>query len=246
MKGFKLTRLLSLLFIFTLVFAGHATAQVIDFETVPGVGTPTEGLAINTQYQAADGVVFSLESGASPLIAEVGAPTTSFLGPPNSAEPDTPAAGQNIGNYFLTDDGVLGGAVDALIVSYSPPTAAASGVLIDIDFEETFTIEARGVSDNVLQSVTISGGDAGTGDGIATPWSFDLGSAVIFSIRILGINPDGSGVGLGFDNFAARSAAPEPSPALVPTMTEWGMIIFMFLAGLGAVYYLRKHRRAEK
>lgn len=29
-------------------------------------------------------------------------------------------------------------------------------------------------------------------------------------------------------------------PANVPTMNEWGMIIFMALAGLGSVYYLRK------
>jgi len=32
----------------------------------------------------------------------------------------------------------------------------------------------------------------------------------------------------------------------VPTMTQWGMIIFMVLAGLGAVYYLRRQRRAER
>lgn len=31
----------------------------------------------------------------------------------------------------------------------------------------------------------------------------------------------------------------------VPTMTEWGMIIFMALAGLGAVLYLRRSKRAE-
>ena len=30
----------------------------------------------------------------------------------------------------------------------------------------------------------------------------------------------------------------------VPTMGEWGMIIFMILAGLGSVYYLRRERRA--
>jgi hypothetical protein len=30
----------------------------------------------------------------------------------------------------------------------------------------------------------------------------------------------------------------------VPTMTEWGMIIFIVLAGLGSVYYLRRQRRA--
>jgi hypothetical protein len=29
----------------------------------------------------------------------------------------------------------------------------------------------------------------------------------------------------------------------VPTMTEWGMIIFMMLAGLGSVYYLRRQRK---
>jgi hypothetical protein len=34
------------------------------------------------------------------------------------------------------------------------------------------------------------------------------------------------------------------SPA-IPTMTEWGMIIFMVLAGLGAVYYLRKQRKVN-
>jgi hypothetical protein len=33
--------------------------------------------------------------------------------------------------------------------------------------------------------------------------------------------------------------------AAVPTMTEWGMIIFAVLAGLGAVYSIRKQRRAE-
>jgi hypothetical protein len=31
----------------------------------------------------------------------------------------------------------------------------------------------------------------------------------------------------------------------VPTMNEWGMIIFVVLAGLGSVYYLRRRRRAR-
>ena len=34
----------------------------------------------------------------------------------------------------------------------------------------------------------------------------------------------------------------EPSTA-VPTMSEWGMIIFMMFAGLGSVYYLRRRIR---
>jgi len=32
---------------------------------------------------------------------------------------------------------------------------------------------------------------------------------------------------------------------IIPTMTEWGMIIFMVLAGLWSIYYLRRKRRAE-
>jgi hypothetical protein len=43
---------------------------------------------------------------------------------------------------------------------------------------------------------------------------------------------------------SVRCGAPAPpvAPAVVPTMTEWGMIIFMVFAGLGAIYYLRKQR----
>jgi hypothetical protein len=35
-----------------------------------------------------------------------------------------------------------------------------------------------------------------------------------------------------------------PPQTAIPAMTEWGIIIFMILAGLGSVYYLRKQRRA--
>lgn len=34
-----------------------------------------------------------------------------------------------------------------------------------------------------------------------------------------------------------------PPPVGIPTLTEWGMIIFMIFAGLGSVYYLRRQRR---
>jgi len=30
----------------------------------------------------------------------------------------------------------------------------------------------------------------------------------------------------------------------IPTMNEWGMIVFMILAGLGAAYYLRRQKKA--
>jgi hypothetical protein len=34
------------------------------------------------------------------------------------------------------------------------------------------------------------------------------------------------------------------SASVVPTMTEWGMITFMVLAGISSIFYLRKYRRA--
>jgi hypothetical protein len=46
---------------------------------------------------------------------------------------------------------------------------------------------------------------------------------------------------------AGTSCDPNPcqqGPSAVPTMTEWGMILFIAIAGLGAVYYLKRQRRA--
>jgi uncharacterized repeat protein (TIGR01451 family) len=34
----------------------------------------------------------------------------------------------------------------------------------------------------------------------------------------------------------------QQSTAVIPTMTEWGMIIFMLLAGFGSVYFIRRKR----
>ncbi len=55
----------------------------------------------------------------------------------------------------------------------------------------------------------------------------DFGSGAPF-----GVNPNGVAVFRQSD------------PPSVLTMNEWGMMIFMALAGLGSVYYLRRQRRA--
>ena len=48
------------------------------------------------------------------------------------------------------------------------------------------------------------------------------------------------GEGMGWDDFSFNVGATSIS---VPIMNQWGMIIFILLAGLGAVYYLRRQRR---
>jgi len=183
----------------------EAPCVPIDFETVPGESV-REGLTIDTQFAGSHGVTFRLEPKGAPTLAGVGAPATAFEGPLRS--PDTPAANQGVASFFLTDDGtLLEMNAPALVVSYDPPTAAASGVVLDIDFDEIFTIEARGSTGSVLQTLTIRAGDRGTGDGIATRWAIDRSSSDIHSIRFAGRRTKAGGFGLAFDNFCSRSSA---------------------------------------
>ncbi len=189
---------------------------IIDFETVPGVGVPTEGTSISNQYQASDGVSFSLEGGGFPVIAEAGSPRTAFAGYPSGAGDDTPAPGQGVGTFFLTDDGVVEGIPQALIISYDSPVAAASGVIIDIDGDEAWDVEARNSSGVVIDTVSLSSGDPDTGDGIATPWSFSHPFADIDSLRIVYVGEQNI-VGLAFDNFS-------PTGNAVPSMGIEGLV----------------------
>jgi hypothetical protein len=211
-----LKRFSSIIAVFVVsVLARPCSAALIDFESIPGVGAPTAGLAISNQFLATAGVSFSLEGGGNPVIARVGNPRTAFQGFGGAG--DTPAPGQEIGTYFLTDDGVLGGnVVQPLIASYASPTMTASGVILDIDFTESFLIEARDMSGTVLESILIEAGDPDTGDGIATNWSFSRPSADVWSIRFAGSRPSGQ-FGLGFDNFESGTPGliPEPSSLLL-------------------------------
>ncbi len=209
-------------FVWLVVAAHPASARdMITFEDIPGVGTPRDGMEISAQFRATAGVTFVLEGGGFPQIAQVGQPATAFRGPPNNSTPDNPAPGQNVGRFFLTDNGLPQSAnTPPLIVQYDPPTAAASGVIIDIDPEESFTIEARDVNDQVIEQIVQPGGAPGTGDGIATRWAFDRPSNDIYSIRFVGVKLiDRGGVGLAFDNFSARSAVLGPSKATVAAVS---------------------------
>ena len=75
---------------------------------------------------------------------------------------------------------------------------------------EKFTIEAKDETGEVLETVTINAGDSGTGDGIATSWSFERSTNDIYSIRFKGTRIARGGFGLGFDNFSARAVAVIP------------------------------------
>lgn len=183
------------------ILALPAAAQVVDFECIPGLGAPVEGTPVGDEFAEDLGIRFQLEDGSIPVIAEVGAPTTAF----NPS--DTPNDGQGIGQFFLTDDGeTTGGTLQPLLVLYDTPTAEAGGVILDLDFNEEFVIEAMDVDGNVLETIVLRAGDPGTGNKVATPWTFQRMQPDVYSVKFF---PDFSGAsffGLGFDNFSARDA----------------------------------------
>lgn len=198
-----------------LLGSGLVFSQTIDFETLPGGGAPTDSMIISNQYLAAFGISFQFEDGSYPRIAKVGSPATAFYGPPSNSVPDTPAPGQNVGSYFLTDDGKIAVPPSPLIISYAVPVQAASGVLIDIesvpDGDEIWRIEARSEAGGVLESQTLTPASSGAGDGLAASWGFSRASEDIYSIRLLYTGGRPSNVGLAFDNFSPSTPfAPGP------------------------------------
>lgn len=173
---------------------------IIDFETLPGQ-TPSDGLTISDQYKASFGLSFELEGGGNPVIAEVGNPTTAFS---SAAGNDTPLPGNDMGRFFITDDGRLSGNFSPpMILRFDIPIDSFSGCIVDIDFGEQFIIHARDINENIILADTIRDGDPDTGDGILTCWGFNLPGCegAIQSIRFAGTRNNSGAFGLGLDNF---------------------------------------------
>lgn len=172
----------------------------LDFEGIEGV-TLYEGLPIGDQFLGEYGMSFKLEGGEIPVLAQVGSPGTAFRSSWGNDRP-TSSKQSEIGEYFLTDDGVLSGLQNSpLIITFFSPVDSASGVLLDIDFGETFIIEGRNAMDSIVATTQIRDGDINTGDGSVTPWSILSDTAQIKSIKIIGSRTQAGSFGLGFDNF---------------------------------------------
>jgi uncharacterized repeat protein (TIGR01451 family) len=122
----------------------------------------------------------------------------------------------------------------------------------------TFTLTVRNpgsvplhniiVSDPQCTTLTGPAGDTNTDSILQTTetWVYtctvnNVTSAFTNTVTATGTPPSGPDV---FRSATAEVAVVAPTPPTqVPTMTEWGMILFMLLAGLGSVYYLRKRKR---
>ncbi|MEM9920944.1 MAG: gliding motility-associated C-terminal domain-containing protein [Bacteroidota bacterium] len=197
-----------LLLFFFLFVACLSSAQdvsngciIIDFEEIEGEAL-FEGLRISDQFYDAFGLSFRLETGGVPVLAEVGPPVTAFA---TAFGSDEPAPGQEVGRFFLTDNGVLSGLeAPPVILEFETPIDSFAGCIIDMDFDEFFIIHARDAFDQIILADTIYAGDPGTGDGLSTCWGFNLPGCLgaIYSIRFAGSRTTSGGFGLALDNFS--------------------------------------------
>jgi hypothetical protein len=163
-------------------------ASSIGFETV-GPNAATDALVLAEQFRPSTGIRFSRADGGSVTLAKSGAPYTAFAAGQDTA---TWTAGDalrvedpwasSVGDFFVK---LSGTAASALIIDYDYPTAAAAGLLLDVDADETWAI--RAYSDNgtsLIAETVLAGGSAGTGDQTATPWAVVRPSADIVQLRI--------------------------------------------------------------
>ncbi len=91
-------------------------------------------------------------------------------------------------------------------------------------YPSIFNINVYGAGNSLLGSTTVN---------VTGPDTF-WGVISADGIRRINIESTGGNNGELSDNIRFGGFIP------VPTMTEWGMIIFILLAGAGSVYYLRK------
>jgi len=204
---------------FTMLFFVHLSYGqdpiLIDFEQIPN-GTPSEGLSLSGQFVNDFGISFSIEGGGNPVLAEIGSPATAFE---SSFGEDTPAPDQNIGNFFLTDDGNLSGLESPpLLITANTPLQFIEGVILDIDFGEVFTLEALDGDGNLLQTIVLDADNPDAGDGIATPWRFEVNNCVgIQTIRIDGEREREGVFGLGVDNISFHYLESNPGDQIAVT-----------------------------
>lgn len=192
-----------------------AQYEIIDFETLPNGDPMTEDMLIHDQY-AEWGVLFELigvDPSVGPRVGKVGPPRTSYTGVSrsepgcgvnSSTSSDMPAAGQEVGCFFLTDDNIHNNSYYGLRVTYLSPVLRAYGELMDIDYTEIWTIRALDAAGGEIASTVIRDNDPGTGNGISTPWEFDV-TTPIHAIELIPDTVNSHAFGLAFDNFSPSS-----------------------------------------
>jgi hypothetical protein len=207
------------------IFGFSQAPGVINFEYMNG-HTPAELASVDNNYFNLNyGVIFSHTPPGiaveKPIYAKVGAPAQAFLNTSTyfngcnisgSLTDDYPyASAIPAGCYFLTDDapGVMNAPKDLYIIydqTFIPAAHKASGLLYDIDGNESWKVTAYDEFGTVVNVVNLLA--ANYGDGTSAMWTFN-------SVNKLGyIHMEWTGssttVGVAFDNFYYNSIVKLP------------------------------------
>lgn len=183
------------------VISQNLGCLMIDFEEIDN-DSLFEGKVISDQFLAEFGLTFELESGGSPVLAQVGDPLTAFSSGFGSDTP-RPADAPAIGTYFLTDDGDWIDTADPIILNFTTPIDSFAGCILDMDGGEIFYIDAYDEFGGIILQDSIMAGDPNTGDGVATCWGFNLMGCegTVYQIKFSGFRPGGT-FGMGLDNLS--------------------------------------------
>ncbi len=152
--------------------------------------------------------------------------------------------GSGWGGNFAAGDRLLWTNIDngPMVISFDKPVSAA-GAQIQADFYGAFTatINVYDASNNLIGTFNFNGNSNGNADNSA----IFLGAADT-SPTIKRIEYSVVSSATPNDDFAVNQLDIIDPPTTVPTMTEWGMIIFMALAAAGSIYLLRKKKHAAE
>lgn len=189
MKTNRLIRSVTLRFIPLLVAGSAMAGNFVGFETV-GPNLATDSLVLAEQFRPTMGIRFSRADGGTVTLAKSGVPYTAFAAGPDTASWGagdsllaTDAWASRVGDFFVK---LSGTPATALVIDYDYPTAAAAGLILDVDADETWVIRAYGDNGTTLLAETVlAGGSPGTGDQTATPWAITRPSADIVQLRIV-------------------------------------------------------------
>ena len=141
------------------------------------------------------------------------------------------------GDHLLWTNGDNG----PMVIAFDKPVNGA-GAQIQADMYGPFTatINVYDASNNLIGSFSLNGNSDGGADNSAIFLGVMDTSPTIKRIEysvVSSLTPS--------DDFAVNQLDIIDPPAAVPTVTEWGMIIFAVLAGAGSVCFLRRKRHAR-
>ncbi len=217
-----------------------ARTLLSDFGVGTNQGFDPTGVAVESNGQilvidyvvgtGGQGALFRVDpvSGARTLLSDFG------VGANQGSDPVSVAVESN--GQILVIDSIAGTGFTGALFRVDPVSGART-LLSDFGVGTNQGFDPTGVAVESNGQILVTDPNAGTG-GQGALFRVDPVSGARTLLSDFGV---GANQGLG----PASVAVFRQQSTSVPTMSEWGMIIFVVLAGLYSVYYLRRQRRTQ-